>query len=208
MPIRAVRFPILALLFLVGLLSGADTRSEAEVKQAIDLAIKPLLEKHGIPGIAVGVTIDGKRYFVEYGLASRSPQLKITRDTLFELGSISKTFTATLAARAEVDGKLSLNDPIGQHLPELKASPLGSVRLLELATHTAGGFPLQLPDELKTQADLMSYFRQWKPQFPPGVQRHYANPSIGLLGVVVAKALATHLHQSPSHSHAHLRLGP
>ncbi len=194
---RSIRVYTPAMLFFVGLLSspgaifGAEARSEAQVKKLIESAIKPLLEKHGIPGMAVGVTIDGQRYFVEYGLASRNPQLSITRDTLFELGSISKTFTATLAARAEVDGKLSFNDAVSQHLPELKGSALDRVRLLELATHTAGGFPLQLPEELKTREDLMSYFRQWKPQFPPGVRRHYANPSIGLLGVAVARALGT-----------------
>lgn len=156
----------------------------------MESVIQPLLQKHGIPGMAVGVTIEGKRYFVEAGLASRSPKINVTRDTLFELGSISKTFTATLAARAEVDGKLSLNDFVSQHLPELKDSALDRVRLLDLATHTAGGFPLQFPDGVKTQQDLTSYFRQWKPQFAPGVQRHYANPSIGLLGVVAARALA------------------
>lgn len=192
---RSIGFCAPALLCFIGLLSGprsvlgAGPRGEADVKKAIELAIKPLLEKHGIPGMAIGLTIDGKRYFVEYGQASRKPQSSVTRDTLFELGSISKTFTATLAARAEVDGKLSLHDPVTKHLPELKGSALDRIRLLELATHTAGGFPLQLPDELKTREDLMSYFRNWKPQFPPGVQRHYANPSIGLLGVAVAKAL-------------------
>jgi beta-lactamase class C len=135
------------------------------------------------------VTIDGKRHFIEYGLASKSPAIPVTRDTLFELGSISKTFTATLATYAEIEGKLSLNDSVSTYRPELKGSALDDVRVLDLGTHTAGGFPLQLPDEVKDQKQLIAYFRAWKPQFAPGMSRSYANPSIGLLGVIAAKAM-------------------
>jgi beta-lactamase class C len=105
------------------------------------------------------------------------------------LGSISKTFTATLAAYAEVEGKLSLYDNVSDHMPELKGSAIGNTRLLDLGTHTAGGFPLQLPDDVKTQKQLIAYYRAWKPQFARGTYRKYANPSIGLLGVVTAKTM-------------------
>jgi beta-lactamase class C len=166
---------------------GAD--QEAKVRQVIDEAVQPVLEQYGIPGMAVAMTIDGKRHFVEYGLASKVPEVSVTRDTLFELGSISKTFTATLATYAEIEGKLSLNDNVGKHMPELKGSAMDKVRLLDLATHTAGGFPLQLPSNVKDQKQLIAYFRAWKPQFAPGTTRSYANPSIGLLGVVTARAM-------------------
>jgi beta-lactamase class C len=168
---------------------AAGPDQDAKVRQAVDAAMKPVIEHYAIPGLAVAVTIDGKRHFIEYGLASKEPEIAVTRDTLFELGSISKTFTATLAAYAEVEGKLSLNDSVSEHMPELKGSALDAVRLLDLATHTAGGFPLQLPDEVKDQKQLIAYFRAWKPRFDPGMHRDYANPSIGLLGMVTAKAM-------------------
>jgi len=139
--------------------------------------------------MAVAVTIDGTRYFLDYGLASKESQVPVTRDTLFELGSISKTFTATLATYAELDGKLSLNDRVSRHMPELEGSALDHVRLLELATHTAGGFPLQVPDRVKDEKQLTAYFRAWKPRHAPGTYRSYANPSIGLLGMVTARAM-------------------
>lgn len=63
------------------------------------------------------------------------------------------------------------------------------MRLLELATHTAGGFPLQVPDRVKDEKQLMAYFRAWKPRHAPGTYRSYANPSIGLLGMVTARAM-------------------
>lgn len=170
---------------------AAEADQAAKVRQTVDTAIKPVIEQYGIPGLAVGVTIDGQRHFIDYGLASKNPQVAVTRETLFELGSISKTFTATLATYAEVEGKLSLNDTIGKHMPELNGSALGNMRLLDLGTHTAGGFPLQVPGDVKDQKQLIAYFRAWKPRFPPGTQRSYANPSIGLLGVVTAKAMGT-----------------
>ncbi|WP_163460169.1 serine hydrolase, partial [Escherichia coli] len=92
----------------------------------------------------------------------------------FELGSISKTFTATLATSAELAGKLSLTGPIGDYLPELAGSALGGVRVLDLATHTAGGFPLQMPDEVRSHDQMMAYFRNWQPRFAAGTQRSYA----------------------------------
>jgi beta-lactamase class C len=167
--------------------AGAD--QDAKVRQAVDEAIKPVLEQYGIPGMAVAVTFDGNRYFIDYGVAAKDSKAAVTRDTLFELGSISKTFTATLVSYAALEGKLSLNDKVSDHMPELKGSALDNVRLLDLATHTAGGFPLQLPNEVKTQKQLIAYFRAWQPKARPGTSRSYANPSIGLLGVIAAKAM-------------------
>jgi beta-lactamase class C len=168
---------------------GAGPDQDPQVRQVVDEAVKPVIEQYGIPGMAVAVTIDGKRHFIEYGLASKKPRVPVARDTLFELGSISKTFTATLATYAEIEGRLSLGNSVGEHMPELKGSPAGDVRLLDLATHTAGGFPLQLPDGVEDREQLIAYYRAWKPQFAAGTYRVYANPSIGLLGMATASAM-------------------
>jgi beta-lactamase class C len=173
----------------IGNAFAANTDEATKVKDAIDAAVKPVIAQYGIPGMAVGVTLNGARHFTEYGSASIKQKIPVTRDTLFELGSISKTFTATLATLAEVNGKLSLTDTVGQHLAELKGSPIGDVRLLDLATHTAGGFPLQLPENVKTAEQLFAWYRAWKPEFAAGTMRTYANPSIALLGLVTARAM-------------------
>jgi len=166
----------------------AANSDAASVRAAIDGAVKPVMAQYGIPGMAVGVTLDGARHFAEFGSASPKQKIAVKRETLFELGSISKTFTATLAALAEIDGKLKLTDTVGQHMPELVGSPIAEVRLLDLATHTAGGFPLQIPDNVKTDEQLMAWYRAWKPKFAAGAMRVYANPSVGLLGIATARA--------------------
>ncbi|MDO9412415.1 MAG: class C beta-lactamase [Pseudolabrys sp.] len=170
-------------------LPSAFAADDAKVRQIVDEAIKPVLAQYGIPGMAVAVTLDGKRTYIDYGVATKDTKAPVTRDTLFEIGSISKTFVATLTTYAEIDGKLKLDDKVSRHMPELKGSALDNVRLLDLATHTAGGFPLQLPGDVKTKTQLINYFRNWKPKAAPGTSRSYANPSIGLLAVIAGKAM-------------------
>jgi len=161
----------------------------ARVKAIVDAAVRPMMEKNGIPGMAVGVTVGGNSYTFEYGVASKDTRKPVTQATMFELGSISKTFTVTLASLAEVNGQLSLSDKVSKYLPSMQGKPFGDVSLMHLGTHTAGGFPLQIPDDVKTEDQLMTYFENWKPLYKPGSARTYANPSIGMLGVITARAI-------------------
>src|SRR5262249_4558613 len=157
------------------------------VQHAVDDAIRPMMEKDRIPGVAVGIIVDGKPAVFNFGVASTQTRQPVTHDTLFELGSVSKTFTATLTSWAQVSGELSLSDSVGKYLPSLRGSPFGNVSLLELGTHTPGGLPLQVPDDIHNDAQLMRYFKAWRPTYAPGTYRTYANPSIGTLGVIAAK---------------------
>lgn len=156
---------------------------------AVDAAVADVMRQYGIAGMAIGVSRDGEQRFFNYGDASRQPRRAVSSDTLFELGSISKTFTVTLAAYAQATGRLSLTDSPAKWVPELQGSEFAKLTLVNLATHTAGGFPLQVPDAVRTMAQLMDYLKAWTPQYAPGTRRTYANPSIGMLGVVAARAL-------------------
>lgn len=159
------------------------------IDATVNDAANAVMEQHGIPGLAIAVTAGGQQHFYQYGLASKETQQPVTRNTLFEIGSVSKTLTATLAAYAEAQGKLALTDSPSRHLPALEGSELDAVSLINLATHTAGGFPLQLPEEIRNEQQLTDYFKSWRPQHPQGSYRNYANPSIGLLGRATAASL-------------------
>ncbi|MGG2479113.1 serine hydrolase, partial [Rhizobium sp. BR5] len=69
-------------------------------KAITDAAIKPVMEKNGIPGLAVAISINGENHIFTYGVLSTSTGQPVTPQTLFELGSISKTFTVTLSTYA------------------------------------------------------------------------------------------------------------
>lgn len=155
----------------------------------VQSAAQEVMDQYGIPGLAIALTHNGKQRFYSYGVASRETRQPVDRDTLFELGSISKTFTVTLATYAQAQGRLSLGDSPGSYLPPLRGSALDRVTLLNLGTHTAGGFPLQVPEAIGNTQQLLDYFKAWQPTYAPGSHRTYANPSIGLLGMIAAKAL-------------------
>ena len=146
------------------------------------------MAEYDVPGMAVAVTIDGKPTYFNYGLASREKNLPVSESTLFEMGSISKIFTGTLASYAQVTGKLSLDDHPGKYMPQLKGTAIDKATLLNFGTYTAGGLPLQFPGEVEN-ATMAAYFQQWKADAAPGTQRRYSNPSLGLLGHLTALAL-------------------
>jgi beta-lactamase class C len=171
---------------LVPSLARAD---EARVAPAVAAVVPPLMARHDIPGMSIGVTVDGSRHLFQYGVAARDGGAPVTADTLFEIGSLSKTFTATLAAYAQALGKLSLADTPGRFLPALRGSAVDAATLLHLGTYTAGGLPLQFPEDVKDLAGAMAFYRAWKPDARPGEQRRYSNPSIGLMGHVAAVAM-------------------
>ncbi|ACD19421.1 class C beta-lactamase [Paraburkholderia phytofirmans] len=170
-------------------MSHAADATQDSIKRTVDAAIQPLMAKDGIHGMAVGVIVEGKPYVYNYGVASTETGKPVTRDTLFELGSISKTFTATLASYAQVSGDLALSDTTSKYLPVLQGSRFGNVKLVNLGTHTPGGLPLQVPDEIHNTDELMQYFKAWQPSCAPGTCRTYANPGIGTLGLITAKSM-------------------
>lgn len=181
----------LPLAFAAGLLplqAHAADRAEA-VSTAVDRAFRPLLDEYDIAGMAVAVTLDGQEYFVSYGTAERNKDVPVTKSTLFELGSLSKTFTATLGALAVAEGRMTLADRPSRFVPELADKPIDKASLLELGTYTAGGLPLQFPDAISDDAKAIPYFGRWTPEAAPGAVRRYSNPSIGLFGHAAGLAL-------------------
>ncbi|EOL9129037.1 CMA family class C beta-lactamase [Cronobacter malonaticus] len=153
-----------------------------------DAVVKPLMARYQIPGMAVAVSVNGETHFWHYGVASKATRKPVDEKTLFEIGSLSKTFTATLASEAQHEGKLDFSAPASQYLPALKGSAFDHVTLLNLATHTSGT-PLFVPDAVKNTAQLMAWYRAWQPEKPVGTERVYSNLGIGLLGMITAKAL-------------------
>jgi CubicO group peptidase (beta-lactamase class C family) len=139
--------------------------------------------------MAIAVTINGHNYFYNYGVTSKETQQRVTNKTLFEIGSFSKTFTATLASYAQVNGDLSLSDSPSKYFPFLRGSSFDNISLLNLGTHTAGGLPLQAPDNIYNTDQLMDYFKHWEPIHVAGTYRKYSNLSIGMLGMIAAKSM-------------------
>ncbi|HHO8186320.1 TPA: PDC family class C beta-lactamase [Pseudomonas aeruginosa] len=192
---RDTRFPCLCGIAASTLLFATTPAIAGEapadrLKALVDAAVQPVMKANDIPGLAVAISLKGEPHYFSYGLASKEDGRRVTPETLFEIGSVSKTFTATLAGYALAQDKMRLDDRASQHWPALQGSRFDGISLLDLATYTAGGLPLQFPDSVqKDQAQIRDYCRQWQPTYAPGSQRLYSNPSIGLFGYLAARSL-------------------
>jgi beta-lactamase class C len=168
---------------------GSAQGHSSDVEAILSEAYRPLIEQFDIPGLVVGVIRKGQRYFFERGHTARHNGLPCSRETLFEVGSISKCFTTILAAYAQSLRFIHLHQEVGEIVQSLRGSPIGRATLLHLATYTAGGLPLQFPDNIVTPTEALAYLYAFQPTALPGLIRRYSNPSIGLLGHATAKAL-------------------
>ncbi|MFH1142935.1 MAG: serine hydrolase domain-containing protein [Candidatus Eisenbacteria bacterium] len=110
------------------------------LESAIDEIVRPFMEYGSPSGLMVGITAEGERRVLRYANAGRGFELP-RRDGLFEITSITKTFTATLLAEMIQEGLLGLDDPIEAHLPgdvDVPTCEGEPIRIRHLATHTAG----------------------------------------------------------------------
>lgn len=130
-------------LFLITILNtgfySAQLIRQDKIRKADSLVSS--YSKSDEPGMAVGIIQDGKVIYKKtYGLANLEDRIPVTDSTAFDIASVSKQFTAFVILLAEKEGKLSLEDDIRMHLPELKNLPY-KITIRQLANHTHG-----LPD--------------------------------------------------------------
>jgi CubicO group peptidase (beta-lactamase class C family) len=150
----------------------------------------------GGPGGAVLVMKgDSTVYLNCFGLADMVTGEKITENTLFNLGSISKTFVANGILILQEEGKLSVTDPLSKYFPEFRNREIADkVTVMHLLTHTSG-----LPDN-RPVSENPEYFltakdyENWAPvmkaenlEFEPGSKYEYSNPAFNGLALIIEK---------------------
>ncbi|HEY3349555.1 MAG TPA: serine hydrolase domain-containing protein [Thermoanaerobaculia bacterium] len=164
--------------------SDLSRLAEAAVKDGRTAGISFVVTKGGV------VVSSGA-----YGFADLENRVPANVDTVYAIGSLTKTFTAAAVLALADDGKLSLDDPLGRFVPSFQ-EPGRSATVRQLLNHTSGirsmtslgpRYWAQSGREIEP-ADLVALFANEPSDFPPGTAYRYSNSGYVLLGLVVEKA--------------------
>ena len=148
------------------------------------------------PGGAVLLVKNGSVIYQQgFGIADINTKEKITTKTVFNTGSISKTFVSYGILKLEQEGRLSLDDDLYKYFPDFSSSAIAKqVKLYHLLTHTSG-----LPDSRKVKEEHDFYLtakdqENWEPikstnalLFTPGSRYLYSNPAFNGLALIIEK---------------------
>ncbi|MFN8511662.1 MAG: serine hydrolase domain-containing protein [Thermomicrobiales bacterium] len=114
--------------------------TDPDFRQLCDYVVERMA-RYTVPGVAIGVLRNGQEFTAGFGITNVEAPVPVDGDTLFQIGSTSKTFTGTVVMRLVEEGKLDLDAPIRTYLPNLKlkdeAAAAGAT-LRHLFNHTAG----------------------------------------------------------------------
>ncbi|WP_342226989.1 serine hydrolase [Rickettsiella endosymbiont of Rhagonycha lignosa] len=154
-------------------------------EEKINALAQSFMQQNQVPGMSIAVIDQNKIHFYNLGWADPLKKIPTSNQTIYTVGSFTKTFTATLAARAMVEKKLNLNAAFINYFPELRQnSNLKSITLNELLTHTSG-FPFDFEPRPKNYAELTQALQQYRASKIPGTEYSYSNAGIGIVGYVL-----------------------
>jgi len=149
--------------------------------------------KFGIPGVAVGVWADGQEFYACHGVTSVANPLPVDRDTLFLLGSVTKTYTATALMCLVAEGRVELDAPVRRYVPELRLADeraAAEVTVLNLLNHTPGldwGIIVDTGEGDDALASYVAKMAELKQIAPPGPRASYSQAGYNLAGRIVEK---------------------
>jgi CubicO group peptidase (beta-lactamase class C family) len=150
--------------------------------------------RHGVPGAAVAVGVGDDLAEAASGVVSRDTGVETTTDSVFQIGSVTKVWTAVLVMQLVDDGLVDLDTPVRRYLPEfgvVDAAASETVTVRQLLSHT-GGFDGDLFEDTGRGDDaldrLLAFMRTGAMQVhPPGELFSYCNAGYCVLGALVAK---------------------
>jgi D-alanyl-D-alanine-carboxypeptidase/D-alanyl-D-alanine-endopeptidase len=180
----------------------AESRTNEDRTALVADTVGWILDRHARKhvGVAVAITWQGERWMFGRGRLRASEAAHVDADTIFEIGSVTKVFTATLLADMVEQGLVGLDDPVQRHLPDEVSVPIRGrpITLCDLATQTSG-LP-RLPPGLFRRSlrrrhdpyarfrerDLLAALAKTRLEQAPGARLRYSNFGFGLLGYVLA----------------------
>ncbi|HEY6929729.1 MAG TPA: serine hydrolase domain-containing protein [Thermoanaerobaculia bacterium] len=193
------RFGLAACLSLAVLFPELSRSAETPVEPAatIDRIVRSYHQEGRFSGSVLVATADRVVYRKALGLADESWEVPNTLDTRFQIGSLTKQFTAALLLELQHQGKIDLDAPMTRYLPAYRADIAQIVTLRQLLGHT-GGIPdfVRRPDIMEivknpiTPRELLRDYCSGSLEFKPGSQFRYSNCGYLILGAIYERVAA------------------
>jgi CubicO group peptidase (beta-lactamase class C family) len=190
-----IRFVASALvpLALLGLIGATQAQSLNTLE--IDRFVEDSMKRHGVPGVGLAVVMDGKVVYTKgYGVRDTKTNTAVNADTLFAIGSVSKSFTSLGAMQLVDAGKLSLSTKVNAILPNLKFSDAqkgAQLNLENILSHSSG---MDRADTLwyfdktiKTREDMLGTVAKIPFNEPIGTTWQYCNQNFVIAGAMLEK---------------------
>ena len=189
---------------------NTDNKQNKKIDKIVHNAVQIFLSDSSRVGLSIGIYTSGKEFFFNYGSIEKEKQILPTSKTIYEIGSISKTFTGTLLAQAVKDKKVKIDDDIRIYIDgnypnlEYNGQP---IKLSHLVSHISG-LPPFLPDNPKlfdnpnfdilpftiskiqnnyTKTNFFIDLHNVKLDTIPGYNFHYSNSGAQLLKFILEK---------------------
>jgi D-alanyl-D-alanine carboxypeptidase len=181
------------LLYLI--LAFALTPAQADkITDEVDVYVKAQMEKQHIPGVSLAVVRDGKVVLAKgYGLANVELSVPATTDTVYELLSVSKEFTAAAILLLVEEGKVSLDETVPKYLPDSPAA-WKDVTVRHLLSHTSGITDytdirpfFEMIRQDASPEELMKPVKERPLDFASGTRWRYSNSNYYVLGMILER---------------------
>jgi len=171
----------------------ANKEDSAELSKNIEAVVQDYIDLGIFSGIILVAEKGNIQFHKAYGLANRETKAPNTINTLFDIGSMNKTFTSIVVKQLVAEGKLNLDDMLTQYIPGFKDPNANKITINHLLNHESGFadyhtrnyFDLPL-NERKLNA-IVERAKSYDLNFEPGTEQDYSNLGYVILGAVIEK---------------------
>jgi D-alanyl-D-alanine carboxypeptidase len=174
--------------------AGEQAKAEAFAPNGIDAYVQRRMQRDHIPGVSVAILREGKVIHCKgYGMANVELSAAATENSVYQIASLTKPFTATAIMLLAEDGKLSIDEQVRKYIPDLPTS-WEDVTVRQLLSHTSGikngtkqgGFAETVRKDF-TPRELIDTVTKEPLDFKPGENWNYSNTGYIVLGMLIEK---------------------
>jgi CubicO group peptidase (beta-lactamase class C family) len=180
-------------------LVASSNKLNTILEREVDSIARTYIQRSNTVGLSIGILKGSFMKTYGYGETQKGNNELPNANSIFEIGSITKTFTATILAHYVNEGKISLTDPITKYLPDSLSEnqELHKIAIINLSNHTSG--LATIPDNFERNMDpvnpylhynerlLFAGLKSCKLTTDPGTTYAYSNLAFGLLGVILER---------------------